>query len=728
LPPPAVAAALASGAEVDVEADWVRTVRARAGPDGAARAVIDVRRVAGQPVCLRASLAAGRGTLDLRPGDRIRASVRLSSTDGLANPGRPDASVQARAQGIELLAFVSQVVDMRRVAAGAWWRPRRLAAAAHEAMAAAIDRALPGPQAALLRALVLGERTAAGPEVEAGFKAAGAVHALSVSGLHLTAVAALVFLLLRQILLRVPGVALRARPSLLAAGAAIPLVLLYTLITGEAVATVRAAWMACLALAAVMLRRRPSLATAIGAAALILLVGSPLLALDLSFQLSFASVAALAVAARSQADAPPETLLPRTGRWLRQGLVATAAAALATAPLCAHHFAELTPAAPLGNLLLVPLVELGIVPLGLLGAALGAVQPLLGWVPLQLAGLLASAVLWLAAGFRRWAPVLAVWSPTGLEAGLLTLAALLGLAALRGPARRRWLAAAAVCLALGGGALASRHVWRRLDPALRVTFLDVGQGDAILVEGPRGFVALVDGGGSVDGRFDPGERVIIPVLRRKTIGRLDLVVLSHPHPDHLNGLLAVLKAFPVAALWTSGDRGGNPTYDQLLALARSRGTTVQMPSRLDLNGLVVEPRGPWLDDRIGVGPGLEVNDASLVLQLRFAGRSVLLTGDVEEQGEAELLGRSEGLSADILKVPHHGSRTSSGAELLQVVRPGLAVASLARRNRFGFPHNDVVRRYQEGGIRLLRTDRDGAVVTKIDVSGNIRATCLRPCP
>jgi competence protein ComEC len=326
--------------------------------------------------------------------------------------------------------------------------------------------------------------------------------------------------------------------------------------------------------------------------------------------------------------------------------------------------------------------------------------------------------------------VLAVWSPTSVEAALMTLAALLALAARGAAAGRRWLAVAAACLVLGGGGLAARHAWRQLDPALRVTFLDVGQGDAILIEGPRGFVALVDGGGSVDGRFDPGQRVIVPVLRRKTIGRLDLVVLSHPHPDHLNGLPAVLQGFPVGALWTSGDRGGNPAYDRLLALARSRGVALPTPTRLQVDGLVIDPRGPWLGDRIGVAPGLEVNDGSLVLQLRFAGRSLLLTGDLEEQGEAELLGRAgDGrLTADVLKVPHHGSRTSSGDELLGAVRPGLAVASLARRNRFGFPHPDVLQRYRAGGIRLLRTDRDGAVVTVVDVSGNMSATCVRPCP
>jgi competence protein ComEC len=496
------------------------------------------------------------------------------------------------------------------------------------------------------------------------------------------------------------------------------------------VATVRAAVMAALALAAVIARRLPSVEAAIAAAGLLLLGTSPLLVLDASFQLSFASVIALALLARRWRGAPRvERPLARASRWLGRGLAATAAAFAVTGPLCAHHFAELAPASPLGNLLLVPLVELAIVPLGLLGAALGATWSALGLVPLWLAGALCTVVLWLAELFRRLAPLWRVWSPDGFEAGALALGALLGLAAVSLRSRPRWLARAALlAAALGAGSLGTRALVQRLDPRLRVTFLDVGQGDATLIEGPRGYVALIDGGGNVDGRFDPGARVIEPVLRRKTIGRLDLVVLSHPHPDHMNGLFAILQRFPVGALWTGGDGGGNPAYDQLLALARARGVALPRPAPAARAGLVIQPRGPFTGDVIGVPPGLSVNDASLVVRVGFAGRWLLFPGDLEEQGEAELVARAtaaDPLASDVLKVPHHGSRTSSSEAFIDAVRPRIAVASLARRNRFGFPRAEVVERYRERSVQLFRTDMQGAVVLKIDTKGALEATSLR---
>jgi competence protein ComEC len=278
--------------------------------------------------------------------------------------------------------------------------------------------------------------------------------------------------------------------------------------------------------------------------------------------------------------------------------------------------------------------------------------------------------------------------------------------------------------------MAGREIARRLSDDVRVTFLDVGQGDAAVVEGPRGFVALVDGGGAVDGGFDPGARVVEPYLRARGIGRIDLVVLSHPHPDHMNGLFRVLERFEVGALWTSGDEGDNPQYARLLGLARRRGIRQPVPAAFEHRGLELTPLGPWMGDRIGAPPGLSVNDASLTVRLHHAGRSILFAGDLEEDGEAELVGRA-GLdlpvASEVLKVPHHGSRTSSTPELLDTVRPGLAVASLGRQNRFQFPRPEVVARYRARGIRLLRTDRCGAVTIGLRARGALDTTCARGC-
>jgi competence protein ComEC len=250
-----------------------------------------------------------------------------------------------------------------------------------------------------------------------------------------------------------------------------------------------------------------------------------------------------------------------------------------------------------------------------------------------------------------------------------------------------------------------------------------------VVEAP-GFVAVIDGGGTYDDTFDTGARVLEPFLRFRGIDRIDLVVLSHPHPDHLNGLFRLLARFPVGALWTSGDDGHNPRYRQLLALARQHGVPTPVPRALERGTFRLRPLGPWLGASIGAPPGTSVNDASLVLQLQFAGRAVLFPGDLEADGEAELVGNAAaGLSvaSDVLKVPHHGSRTSSSEELLGAVRPSLAVISLGRQNRFHFPRPEVLRRYRQRGVRVLRTDESGAILVTIDGGGAIGTACARGC-
>ncbi|HXU83576.1 MAG TPA: DNA internalization-related competence protein ComEC/Rec2, partial [Polyangia bacterium] len=569
-----------------------------------------------------------------------------------------------------------------------------------------------------------------GPSVEDGFRAAGATHVLSVSGLHLASVAALIFFMVRQAAAAVPALALRVRPGRVAAAVALPAVLLYTLVTGEAVATERSALMAAVALAGGLLSRPFALATSIALSALVLLVRSPLLLLDVSFQLSFASVIALGLLARrlSPQRAPPAAAWWRRALgWLGRFGAATLAASVATAPLVAHHFGELTPAAPLGNLALVPLVELVILPLGLGGALLGAVHPWLGLVPLTAAGWASRLALALAELFRAWAPVFLVRFPSWLETAALVLAGGAVLRALAPGSTRRWWGVAAAGLALAVASLAGRELSRRSDGGVRVTFLDVGQGDAAVLEAP-GFVAVIDGGGSYDDTFDTGARVLEPFLRARGIGRIDLMVLSHPHPDHLNGLFRLLQRFPVGALWTSGDDGHNPRYRELMALARARGVATPVPRALVRGRLALTPLGPWLGERIGAPPGTSVNDASLVVRVAFAGRAILFSGDLEADGEAELVGNAAAglaVASDVLKVPHHGSRTSSSDELLDAVHPSLAVISLGRQNRFHFPRPEVLRRYRARGVQVLRTDESGAVTLAIDGRGGMTALCAR---
>ncbi|HXI58357.1 MAG TPA: DNA internalization-related competence protein ComEC/Rec2, partial [Polyangia bacterium] len=693
----------------------------------------------GRPATARMQLSVVTGWPDLGPGERVRFPSRLRAPRGLRNPGLIDPAIAFRAAGVDVLGGVTTAADLVRVEAQAQAGPRRWAFRARRAMRAAIEARAQGEVAAFLRTAVLGERRGVSEAVEAQFRAAGATHVLSVSGLHLAAVAGLFFLLVRTIVGRIPRLPLLIDPRAVAAAVALPALAFFTLLTGEAVATERSALMIAVGMGAFIAGRSPSGPAAVAAAGLALLLSSPLLLFDVSLQLSFASVIGMVALAGTlgprgggRGRGRATGFLARVGLWLWRFGAATVAATAATAPLVAHHFGEIAPAAPLGNLALVPLVEMVVVPCGLLGAALGAVTPWLGQWPLQVAVLATRAALWIAGIFGGHAPVWLCRMPNPGETAALTAGLLLGLGATARAAsgRRIRLWGALGLVALASISLAAREIDRRRSADLRVTFLDVGQGDAAVVQAPGGHTAVVDGGGAYDGSFDPGQRVVEPFLRRRGVTSVDLVALSHPHPDHLNGLQWIVQRFPVAALWTSGDDGKNPAYARLLDTARGRGARLDPPASTSWGATTIEPLGPWLDGRIAAPPGMTVNDASLVLRIGHARRAVLFPGDLEADGEGELVGRSttgQSVRADILKVPHHGSRTSSSAELLDAVQPSLAVASLGWQNRFRFPAPEVVARYAARHVRWLRTDVNGAVTVTIHPGGQIDVQCERGC-
>jgi competence protein ComEC len=736
---PAVAAAVKEDGAVAVVARVAR------GPEWAGRGVrlvVDLERVSGASATGVLALSVLAGWPDFGPGERVSFQAALHEIRGTRNPGLPDPALAMRAAGVDVLAGVPTPAAIERIGVAPVGGLRRAAFRARRAMRAAVDAVVPGPAGAFLKTAVLGDRRGAGDDVEEGFAAAGATHVLSVSGLHLAAVIAVVFLFARVAVGFVPALALYVDPRAVAALVALPVLVFFTLLTGEAVATQRSAVMLALGMGGILVGRPVSVAPAIAAAALVILAPGPLRLFDQSLQLSLASVIGIALlAARlgpargARGDASGWRVWGRRALvWLWRFGAATLAATAFTAPLVAHDFGEIAPAAPLGNLALVPLVELGVVPLGLFGGALAALGLPPGRLALRAAGGAARLALAVAAAFRAHAPVLTCRLPNALETGALMVAAacLLGGARAHGRARPWVLAAGLVAGAIGAGSLAARDWARRHDPAVRVTFLDVGQGDAAVVEAPGGVVAVIDGGGTFDDAFDPGERVVEPFLRARGIGRVDLVALSHPHPDHLNGLRRILRRFPVAALWTSGDDGRNPEYGHLLEIARAGGVPTPVPAQGALGGARLEPQGPFVRDgeRDVIGPpaGLSVNDASLVLRLTFAGRAVLFPGDLEADGEGELVGRralGQAVSADILKVPHHGSRTSSSDELIDAVHPTFAVISLGWRNRFHFPAAEVLERYAERGTTVLRTDRDGAITVTIAPDGRVSVTCER---
>jgi competence protein ComEC len=630
-------------------------------------------------------------------GDEVRVAAVVLAPDGARNPGGRDPAALLAARGIASVASARMPpARLAHPSPLSWLEEGR------SRLAAAAGRALPPREAALVRAIGAGDRSALDPATEEAFGRSGLAHLLSVSGLHLAVVALGAWRGLRALLLRIDAVAARVDARRAAAALALPLAGLYALATGADVPVVRSALAAGLGFAGVLLDREAGALPAMALGLLAVLAAEPGALHDVSLQLSFASVAGLALLTRPVRQALPWRPAPgRAGRAAEAvlaSLAASLAAAMATAPLVALHFRRVSLLSPAANLVGVPVGSA--LTLSSAGAAVAAAL----WPPLALPFLWASWPLaWLLLGASDLfaapgaaAVGLASPGPLGVAASWLGLA---GAFALRGRGRRLACALLAVAGMAAAGPLRALAAARR--GLLEVVFLSVGQGDATFLRLPDGAALLVDGGGDPRGRRDPGRRDVLPFLRDAGVRRLWLAAYSHPHADHLLGLASAVAELPAERVLGNGRSGGE---EMAAALARLPPAT---PLR---RGEALERAGVRLAS-LAPPPGSEAwseNDASLVLRVEHGKVAILLAGDVEEEGEEALLASGARLEADVVKVPHHGSRTSSGERLVAATRPRFAVISVGRRNPFGFPAREVEERWRAAGAQVLRTD-GGAV-------------------
>ncbi|MGZ6255623.1 MAG: DNA internalization-related competence protein ComEC/Rec2 [Candidatus Limnocylindria bacterium] len=733
--PGSVASLIARG-EVELAGSVVDDPRPR-GPTQ--QVVLDElvvnRQGRGQPVRGRL-LATVPRVLPLAVGRRLMLTATVEAPAAFDGFDYPEYLAR---QGIGGVVRVreARVLDGQRAAG-----PAVVAAAARTWLLDGLNQMVPQPEAALGAGILLGVRTSIPPEVADAFAVAGLTHVVAISGWNIAIVAAIVGALLRPLEERRGGRWLA--PS--AAGATIAG---YVVLTGASPSVVRAALMAGAMMVARFGGTRAHAASALGLAAAVMLLVAPAVLWDVGFQLS-----ALATAGLILFGAPIEARLAGWPGWLREPVALTLAAQLTTLPVVVGSFGRLSLVAPAANVAVVPLVPIVMLvcaiaaPLGALGSTLhlpvvmeaarwgigGAAWLLLrtmivvgqmaasvpfAAIPLVAPGWL--AVAWypgLAIVWRRWAGTATTDLPADelhplkpMRAHPRPLAAALAVSR----ASLRTIGRPMVAPAAAGTLLVCLTLATLPDGRLHLVVLDVGQGDALLVTAPSGATMLIDGGPDRDLLLRRlGER--LPWWRH----RIDVMILTHPHEDHVAGLVAALQDYDVGVILDTGRDYPNPTYPRFLEAAReepeSRLVLARTGERLRLDPATSFTLLYPTDDDVGAPlPEGDINTASVVGLLRFGGFTALLTGDAHMPIEQLLADRGLLGPIDVLKVGHHGSRSSTSALLLDATRPHAAIISCGIGNAYGHPHQVTLDRlHGVRGLHLHRTDLEGSIEVLTD--------------
>ncbi len=607
----------------------------------------------------------------LRPGERWRFTVRLRQARGNANPHAFDYEAWLLERNIRAVGTIAKNGEQLRLA-GFVFRPGYLVERLRDALRQRFLAAMPdAPYLGVLIALAIGDQRSIPGEQWTVFNRTGVTHLVSISGLHVTMIAALFAGLANALWRRSERLMLRLPAQKLMVAAGWLAALVYSLLAGFEVPAQRTFYMLSVVALALWSGRHLSVSRTLSLALLLVLIVDPWAVLSTGFWLSFGAVAVLFYVGTARLGQP--------GGWrvaaVRWGL-AQWAVTVASLPVLLFFFQQFSLVSPLANALAIPFVSLVITPLALLFAVLP-------WPPLvQLAhGLLAQAMDALAS-LAAW-PVWQQPAPP-LWASLLALAGVVWLLLPRGfPAR--W---------LGFSLLLPALLWQAPRPPhgeAWVEVLDVGQGLAVVVRTAR-HALLYDTGPRYSADADAGQRIVVPFLRASGVTALDTLVVSHQDKDHSGGLTTLRTAVPIGRLLTSAAE-----FDGEKCIA-GQGWTWD-----GVRFTILHPAAGDYDGRL-----LQSNDLSCVLKVEAFGQGLLLTGDIEAKGEHALLGRAgETLRSEAIIVPHHGSRSSSTAAFIAAVGARDAVFSVGYRNAFGHPHPAVLARY--AGSRHWRTDRGGAI-------------------
>ena len=677
--------------------------------------------------------------LNFQYADFIRFHSVLKKIQSFQNPGGFDYERYMNLQGIYATGFIadnSQIILLRKNAASI----TRLKLESFRSYLKQIiyENAL-SPQREIIEAITIGNQNEIPSDVRENFNKTGTSHILSISGLHIGIVAAAAFFFISLILKTSEYLMLRFNIIKLASAGAFIFVLIYTFIAGMGIPVIRASLMALIFLGALLLGKQKDIYNILALAGLIILIVSPEAFFDISFQLSFAAVFAIIylVPSFSNPSFPFieswPILVQKIFKQIYLSIIVCIAATLGTIPLIVFYFNRVSAITIIANLITVPL-------LGTIALAFSMAFILSAFISASIAGIfikLSSFFVQISVEIITRLATLS-WSsftftkPTVMEIIIFYLFIFLLMESIdffRGKGRKKGffqrypfvlkclLIASLLFFTVNAIYLFSKD---KFSTELKVTAIDVGQGSSVLVRFPGGKKMLIDGGGFSDSSFDMGKMVIAPFLYHERINTIDIVVLSHPHPDHLQGLLYITNNFNVKEVWSTGQQSEDEIFQQwqkIIAQKKIKMNSLSAQSPTPkINGVqlnVLWPLKPISVNASDLSSG-EVNDDSLVLKIKYGNVSFLFPADITSSVESSLIKSKKDLSSDVLFVPHHGSYHSSSIDFINKVSCRYAVVSAGKANAFRHPHQRTLDRYKSFSVKLLRTDKDGAITLSTD--------------